>query len=108
MRGSLRQLTHLNAGQSLTQLQDLSLANNSLSGNIASFGSLRQLTHLNAGQNFVRGDVAALANLTELEALILDGKGPDFQGTLSGNLSFVRGMSELRTLSLEGQNLSGG
>jgi len=94
--------------QSLTQLQDLSLGNNSLSGNIASFGGLRQLTHLNAGQNFVRGDVAALADLTELEALILDGEGSGLQGIVSGNLSFVRGMSDLRTLSLENQNLSGG
>jgi len=91
----------------LTKLRELSLANNSLSGNIASFSGLVQLTRLNAEENSLGGDVAALANLTKLRSLIIDGERVG-SGMVSGNLSFVRDMSGLRTLSMAGQGLSGG
>merc|ERR1719379_912713 len=91
----------------LTSIEFLWIGGNNLSGDLSPLRNLTSMISLDVSGNDLSGDLAALAPLTSLRFLELRHRGPG-RGGLVGNLSFVYEMRELRRLSIDNQQLSGG
>eukprot|EP00438_Fugacium_kawagutii_P028121 Skav229520 [mRNA] locus=scaffold887:77290:86147:+ [translate_table: standard] len=91
----------LSALQSLTELVEINLRNTHMTGDLASLEGLAQLQKLNLGNTHVAGDLSSLQNLTQLKSLVLANT------RVTGGLSSLQSLTQLQKISLADTRITG-
>ena len=89
----------IKALENLVEITNIQLQNTKVKGNISSFSNLTKCTEINLYNCVCYGDISSLQKLTKLSRIIIPG--------LSGNLSYLASMSELKNIETSNSTLTG-